>query len=211
MPATLHAPRGKHLSCPTPEHLHSLLRMCGSEQGVVNLLAKSYGLSPDAIDETVRQWLSDLPGIVPPSRQRSAPPIFCAKPPSALITMYPPSASRGAEVLPIRTPPASAPVKSGAELVTAMRALNHRLNQRVSTRAPLSVLSSQRVSFEAGLARREVSVPDAVPEEGVAANDQALADFMERAALMRGGIAPTAAGVQLPGGGRATHAGWNYY
>lgn len=115
-----------------PEDLYGLLKLTGGDKpAVISHIAKVYGVQTESIADTVKSWLDDLPAIPPPSRQRSAPPaapVACEIPLG--LTRAAPGAARAAEVLSIREPPASAPVRqSSGDLIKTMAALNARISK----------------------------------------------------------------------------------
>lgn len=116
---------------PTIEDLYGLLKLCGSESGVVDYFSRWYQLPKDTIQPTILGWLAALPAVPPPSRMRSAPamsgPRTAAAAP-ALTLRKPTAAVRGPDILPIKTPPASAPVHQSAQIVAAMRSVDARLS-----------------------------------------------------------------------------------
>ena len=221
----------------SPEELHRLLKLCGSEKGVVDYLAKAYGLPSASIAPVVMDWLSELPAIAPPSRMRSAPghlapssfdPINLSAEPIKPLPLGRPSQ---VQMLPIRTPPITAPV-GASNIAAAMRAIDGRLNKfsqaKYSTNAKhatdLRGDASQRIAFDAGEFVRTSTltghqflrpVPEEVPETLLAGESpaniaaaqerqkDALQAFMERQVHLHGG------------GGRldtrhARAGGWNY-
>ena len=123
------------LVAPTPADLLGLLKLCGSEDSVVDYLARVWGMDASTIAPTVRGWIKALPAVPPPSRQRSAPPAapsFGAPSTSTAVLNL-----RGKQqpennviqICRIKTPPASAPVKPSAPaLMSAIRAVNARLS-----------------------------------------------------------------------------------
>ena len=116
---------------PSPEDLFGLLKLCGSEDGVIAYLAKHWSMSTTAIGPTVRGWIKALPDVPPPSRQRSAPPVI--SPAVSAFALANATAGQHAkrppQVMQIREPPPSAPVPTSApNLVAAMRALDARLS-----------------------------------------------------------------------------------
>ena len=171
-------------------------------------LARLYGVPAHSIAMTVRSWLAALPSVPPPSRQRSAPPIV------GLSRMAPsvPSPSysgqhRPPEIMKVAQPPPSAPVLGNDKnVVAAMKALDMRLNRRVSTRLPLAS-QSQQLNCHLG-PFQPVALPGRVPEDAPAhhgddsdhlvkslarkynsssgADEKALAAYLERAALVHG-------------------------
>jgi hypothetical protein len=170
----------KMLAQPSHEELFRLKALCGgNEESIVALLAKTYKLSPTAIAPTVRQWLAELPAAPPPSRQRSSPPVLATAPKGRTETRSSALAARPPDVLPIRTPPASAPVLGSSDVVAAMRALDSRLNRQTvasnSTRV-LPDVKAQRAEFHTAFRPMLPStVPEEAEDEGGAGVDAALA------------------------------------
>ena len=211
------------LAAPSPDELHHLVRLCGSEDRVIALLAKTYGLSAETIAPTVLEWIAALPPLVPPSRQRSAPPALA---PSVAAPVVIAGRPRGPDILPIKTPPASAPVRSSAELTAAMKAINTRLNHTAqatnSERKSLANAPSQRVELDARLKLLPPTVPEDAPladpmlryqeaqrqrsnmHHDRAADDAALAAYMERHTMLHG------SGLLAPGRDFKRSGGWNY-
>jgi len=181
----------RDLKAPSTEELLRLYKLCGSEAQVTALLAKQHRLTPEALAPTVRKWLAALPEIPPPSRQRSAPPSLVAPAMSTpFATSVAGAAARPAEVVPIRPPPASAPVRSsGADVIAAMRALDSRLNSSAlaqhSTKVTPLAPKSQRAVLESGLNFRPNLLPSSVPEheEALDGVDDEAAAYMARTAL----------------------------
>ena len=161
---------------PSAQDLYELYRLCGgNQQEVMQLLARAWATSVEAIEPTVSAWLEQLPTPVPPSRSTSAPPIF--KP--FMTGGLPPSEqTKNAVVAKItRTPAASAPPNAQrvAEVRSAAIAgLNHastRLNHSVSHRSglrsgiiPPQVLALPQPTSFAPVLFTPAEV-DAVPEE----------------------------------------------
>ena len=119
------------IHAPSPEDLFGLLKLCGSEDGVIAYLARLWSMSTTAIGPTVRGWIKALPDVPPPSRQRSAPPVI--SPAVSAFALANATAGQHAkrppQVMQIREPPPSAPVPTSApNLVAAMRALDARLS-----------------------------------------------------------------------------------
>ena len=166
------------LAAPEQADLYALWRLCGTPDKVVHHIARSLSLVPSAIAPTVKQWLAELPEVPPPSRQRSAPAVLAPSMQARLVAAATPlqQLQRGqrADVLRLKTPPASAPALPGARDVTAaMRALDARLNrtarngqwlQSSSQFGPLGQLSnrSQRLETHAAFAK---ALPPSVREE----------------------------------------------
>lgn len=136
--------KGGLLHPPTPADLFGLLKLCGSEDGVTEYLARLYGMEASTIAPTVHGWIKSLPTVPPPSRQRSAP----AAPSSfqsGSMTVVDPRGRQQQQQQPggviqicrIKTPPASAPVRNSADISAGLRAINARLSECGSAR-PLS-------------------------------------------------------------------------
>jgi len=207
------------LRTPSSDDLHALKKLCGSDDLVVVHLARCYGVPVETIAPTVLRWLKDLPPVQPPSRQRSAPSVMApAVMESALRRVV--ASARPPEVMPVRTPPASAPVKGdSAALVAAMRRLDTRLNNNTQATfghgkaAAAEMKQPQRATFHHGLGLlpvpEELIVYDNAAEErkhnlvrngnltnGQGADapkdDAAFAAYMERQAIVygRGKLAP---------------------
>ena len=130
---------------PAAEDLMGLYQLCGSEEKVVEYLARLNGIPAETIAPIVRSWISGLPKLPVPSRQRSAPPVL--NPPFASVAAAvakavsgAPAAARSSTQLPPQVmkivPPSSAPARGSAGVVAAFRALDSRLNS--TTRAQLS-------------------------------------------------------------------------
>ena len=204
------------LRTPSSDDLLQLKKLCGSDDLVVVHLARCYGVSVESIAPTVLRWLKDLPAVQPPSRQRSAPSVMAPTVMENALRRVVASA-RPPEILPVRTPPASAPVKGdSAALVAAMRRLDNRLNNNVNAtfgngRGAADAKQPQRATFHHGLGLlpvpEELIVYDNAAEErkhnllrngpgGADApkDDAAFAAYMERQAIVhgRGRLAPTA-------------------
>ena len=175
------------LSPPSAADLFGLVQLFGgNEERVIAYLAQVYDLPPHAIQPTVHQWLEQLPAVPPPSRQRSAPPVLAPPVPHAAAAA---SSSSAINIMPIRTPPASAPAHGSADLVRAMRALDSRMNHSTRVgRQPARL--SQQANFEALL-------PPSVPENAMfgyePADQDAAAAYLQREALVhgRGKLEPT--------------------
>ena len=115
---------------PPAEDLQGLYALCGgSEDALINHLAKVHGLPPQDLAPTILLWLADTPEIPPPSRQRSAPPV---------LAVTGSAGGRAASILRgvprARPPPQSAAgdigrSSSDSELAAAMRAVDTRLNR----------------------------------------------------------------------------------
>ena len=127
------------IHAPTPDDLFGLLKLCGSDDKVIDYLARLWGMDSSSIAPTVRGWIKALPAVPPPSRQRSAPPLLSpavtayalARAPAATRAMRPP------DVLRVEPPP-SAPVQSSREaVIMAMRGLDARLNQNAAAKYSL--------------------------------------------------------------------------
>lgn len=138
---------------PSLDDLFGLRKLCGSDIGVIEYLANWYDMEADAIAPTVQGWLANCPDVQPPSRQRSAPGALTVNAGMATRShlshaddpfkttsssfvaataalRHPRAASiRPPEVLPIKTPPASAPVQSAPSIAAALSATNHRLSK----------------------------------------------------------------------------------
>lgn len=222
------------MDVPSPDELQRLLKLTGSEDAVVRMLARQWGLSPVVIATTVKGWLQNLPALPPPSRQRSAPGQLA---PSSAFAAFPTtiavSAQRGPEILPIRTPPCTAPVgPNAANLMAQMRAVNSRLNH--GTQASYSQRKAapvtkppMRVEFEQKFSLLPPTVPEDEPvdmehmphplllkgdigrlEQSVgaaASEDAALRAYLERHTIMHG-----SAGGIMAGNANKRAGGWNY-
>ena len=220
----------------SPEELHRLLKL-RQRKRCRRLPGKGVWAASASIAPVVMDWLSELPAIAPPSRMRSAPghlapssfdPINIAAEPINPLPLGRPSQ---VQMLPIRTPPITAPV-GASNIAAAMRAIDGRLNKfsqaKYSTNAKhatdLRGDASQRIAFDAGEFVRTSTltghqflrpVPEEVPETLLAGESpaniaaaqerqkDALQAFMERQVHLHGG------------GGRldtrhARAGGWNY-
>ena len=222
---------------PSEEELFKLLKLCGSEEQVVIFLARTFGLAPQQIAPTVMSWLAALPAVPPPSRQRSAPPDLSPESYAALspASFYRRQANRVPDILPIRTPPPSAPVHSGTELMASIRSIDWRLNRSSQAkglqRKALDLAPQQRVEFNPTIRMLPASVPEdsrvdhpgpSIPggqppraqqrdvvdigkkPTGAITNDEALAAYLQRHAMLHASGSLTAGSV----GKRA--GGWNY-
>ena len=180
------------LSLPTPEELFHLLKLCGSEQQVVAYLAKKFCVSPGSIAETVHGWLANLPTVPPPSRQRSAPAIplngikFRSLTSSSSLSTAVSFQTRP-EMLTVKTPPASAPVRPASrEMMKTLERLNHRINH--STLAASSTLyhrtplgDVQQVVMDHRNKFATTLCPPSVPEHApVTDEEQAIRKYLER-------------------------------
>ena len=199
-----------------------MLKLVGSEEKVIEYIAKQYGLSVDQVAPTVKGWLAALPAVPPPSRQRSAPPLLAlnasANASSLRRHQYNNVPSR-AEVIPIKPPPASAPTgASSAEVMAAMRSLDARLNARNAGRALPDQSGARRIERHQ-LALLPPSVPengplmvfDAKPQEatGQQAADEALAAYMQRSVLVHNAGRLANAGVgSNPTAQEAVRSNW---
>ena len=103
---------------PSIDDLFALYRLCGgNESRCIDLLARLWDAPRDAIAPTVRQWLSGLPSVAPPSRSRSAPPMLPAWLAGADAVLASgklgpiPTAAAPIAVAPCRPPPISAPAR----------------------------------------------------------------------------------------------------
>ena len=110
---------------PSVEDLFALYRLCGGDaERVIELLARLWGTTPDAIKPTVYAWLGNMPTtyVGPPSRSRTAPPTL----PSWFMRVGqemagggrggPQSGGGGGALLGkhVKPPPLSAPAAPGA-------------------------------------------------------------------------------------------------
>jgi len=200
------------IHAPTPDDLFGLLKLCGSEKGVIDYLARLWNMEASTIAPTVRIWIKALPAVPPPSRQRSAPPLISpavsafalARAPAAQRAMRPPDVMRV-------EPPPSAPVQSSREaVIAAMRGLDARLNQNAAGK--YSLLNAGP-SIRGGGAQRVTINPlgrlpehaqvdytkgglDLRPGEGGTAPEAADA-YIARQAMVhgQGRLAPTGAGA----------------
>ena len=156
---------------PSEEELFKLLKLCGSEERVVIFLARTFGLAPEQIAPTVMSWLAELPEVPPPSRQRSAPPDlsperYAAWSPGYTLAGIRRQANRIPDILPIRTPPPSAPVHgSGTELMASIRSIDRRLNRSTQAKGlqrnmALHLVPPQHVEFNPSLRMLPASVPE---------------------------------------------------
>jgi hypothetical protein len=208
------------LRTPSPEELFKLLRLVGgSHDQVVALLAKQYDLPPDVIAPTVLGWLEQLPEAPPPSRQRSAPPNLA---PSNVVHRFP--SSKGPEILPIKTPPSTAPAVAArgnmTGLMAAMRAVDSRLNQSTQASFSHKAKASEAPMGAVGGQQAMRLMPPSVPEDAPLVDmdfllrddvvgrkqtdDPALRAYMERYTIMHG------SGVLAVGAPGKRAGGWNY-
>lgn len=200
------------------DYIAHLRRLCGSELDVVAFVARRFGLPPEAIAHQVHAWLGCLPTIPPPSRQQSAPSLLSP----AVQRHHSCSTSHAPEMLPLKTPPASAPVHGGgllprsgsdSALVAAMRSLDTRLNASTrptsrGRRAAGAHDEPQRAEFGIDLLSAGMpALPPPVPEESAlesAPHDEALHAFMERAKQRDARIVPMGAGTRERGSCRSS-------
>ena len=128
----------ERLTVPSMDDLYGLVKLCGSNDGVVNYLARVYGLEADIIKPTVLEWLSALPPLPPPSRQRSAPAAPERVPRSGLASLV---AARnnalGPQILPIRELPTLIKPLNCAGALLEMRLTSRRLPTLQARRPPL--------------------------------------------------------------------------
>lgn len=191
------------LRVPTPDELRDLLRLCGTAELVIAYLAKSLALPADSIADDVRSWLAELPDIPPPSRQRSAPAAPVQTQMTRLASASKGSSNRGPEILRVRTPPKSAPVRPlSAELMKEMARLNLSINSKFA--AANSTLAKQRMPLRA-VQRADVQMgnhsfhpstlmPQVIPEDShlvvdYTKEDDALKAYVARSNLMHNGLA----------------------
>ena len=140
---------------PAMEDLMGLYQLCGSEEKVVDYLARLNGIPNEAIAPIVHSWIQALPKLPLPSRQRSAPPAL--NPPYASVAAAVAKAMASSSGAPAAAavshgkrqqlqhelppqvmkiiPPNSAPARGSNSVVAAFRALDSRLNN--NTRAQL--------------------------------------------------------------------------
>ena len=125
------------LSPPPAEDLHALYKLCGGSEGLLaHHLAKIYGVTPSELSPTVASWLIGVPEIVPPSRQRSAPPVMAPEARCNAGARNEPGLLPPSSALPTGAPPLSAPAAArlcGQDLMLAMRAIDARLNHSASS------------------------------------------------------------------------------
>ena len=181
------------LVVPTPEELFRLLKLCGSEALVAKHLAKVFDVPFEAVAPVVHEWVQNLPEVPPPSRQRSAPGA-----PEMLsgfqLTTRAQTRDQFAgpskpEMIKIREPPASAPVRpSSEEMMRTMARLDHRINHSLlaanSTlyRKPLRTM--ERAEF-----RPALQLPPTVPEHANGEDESreaAIRKYLERSKVSLG-------------------------
>lgn len=204
------------LPVPSATDLYALTRLCGDVPAVAQYLSGLYQCDRTMLEPIVRSWykVANVPPVVPPSRQRSAPPVLApaAQVQDASVTAVP------------MVPPASAPLvraASSAELIASLRRVDARLNRQPSNahklNQSLSVASlpedravfygqpEPRLATGRALDLSYSALSSALPaelkrrelERPGAAHDDALADFLQRTALVHGKI------VAVPTGGGA--------
>ncbi len=153
-------PQKVAMATPPAEDLFALYRLCGGDEvKVIDLLAQLWGTAAVSIAPMVRQWLQNMPKLVPPSRSRTAPPMlefapFWADAAAARagggrrISPVPPKLAAMVPLGLHKAPPMSAPGGDGkgvagrdrtargggdvgAGIARQLNALNARVNSRV--------------------------------------------------------------------------------
>ena len=192
---------------PDPDDLYGLYKLCGSEDAVVEHIAKACGVEPVQIRQQILACLAQLPEVPPPSRQRSAPPVVApeqrvlAQTAANSNSLFRGGSTGGPDVLRVRAPPQSAPATgSRGDIAAAMRALDSRLNQssraRFSHRAaevdmalpgpPSAAAAWAGMPNSAAVGPVWLGMPG-VPEESEQADgDEAASRYLERSAIGAG-------------------------
>ena len=183
---------------PTEQELQRLLKLYGQEDAVIAHYARQYNLDRGYIAATVRAWLKTLPGIAPPSRQRSAPADLLPER-EAAATGASQAIVKRPEVLLVKTPPASAPVfSSSSEAVKAMMALDNRLNQNLVVKGggrAGTYNCSQRLSLGQRLSSTPEEPVSYMPMEykgpACSATDDAASRYLQRECALGNRIGPS--------------------
>ena len=146
------------------DELHRLLHLTGSKEQVVELISGRHGReSAAAAERAIADTVLPMP---PPSRQRSAPP-------DLMPTLPAPqgrrgfAVRRGPDILPVQSPPASAPVQNVANVMAAMRAIDSRLNGRTQATYSQRKTSMTPVSQQLTVDPTFHMLPSSVPEDAL--------------------------------------------
>ena len=206
---------------PTAEDIYALAALCGgNEAEVVTLLARLWRAPAQAIMPVVASWLAQLPPIPPPSGLRSAPATLPNALEERLSSARPAIVGTGVTLRrgvlryddARKAPSLSAPVAgSGLSLsavLTGLHAASTRISgaaggngvRRTSPHGGMLKLPSCEPSFApVRLSAAEIAqIPeDAVVDRwGPAADEDELANFMARSAVMHERLAPAVSKAQ---------------
>ena len=187
-PAVVYAP-------PSVEDLLALYQLCGgSPRTVVEVLARLWRTSPDAIRATVEGWLTHLPPIKPPSRSQSAPPVLAPALEARLKSVTPYRRAIQMPTVPttVQVPAVSAPGRSSLDLVSRSSSSDEVVSRlrsfanRPRTEAQILTLPDESPQFvPVVLTQSEMAaLPEDVPmdQEGFEVSDLA-ANFQARTSV----------------------------